>query len=147
MKWITNDVESYINSSHTAGLTPFEMIDHRRWKNERWAHLQECDPDEDPEQAYQAFMNLVQKIVDDHYDFDADQKHDEEGPRKRMIAVPREGSNRFLDVVEGTSIVEVFNSDTEPSETEDLSDQEDWDDAPEYKEEDAETETGNEEAD
>ncbi|KAL8812650.1 MAG: hypothetical protein Q9200_000878 [Gallowayella weberi] len=143
VRWITTDVEAYINSLNLDEWTPHKLICRRRWNNEDWAQWAECEPDEDPEQTYQAFMELVQKFVDDYYGFDAHGDHEGEEPTKRMVAVPRYGSKKFLDIVEESFIEEVFESDTEASDTEDSSDGEEWDDAPEYREEPAESVTDN----
>ncbi|KAL8681077.1 MAG: hypothetical protein Q9186_002789 [Xanthomendoza sp. 1 TL-2023] len=146
VRWITTDVEAYINSLDIDRWTPHKIIYWRRWNNEGWARKNGWKPDEDPEQVYRAFMKLVQKVVDDHYGIDVHEDHEGETSRRRMVAIPRNGSNRFLDIVEESSIEEVFDSDTEASETENSSDQEEWDDALEYRDEVTQNVTGNEEA-
>ncbi|KAL8803103.1 MAG: hypothetical protein Q9182_003353 [Xanthomendoza sp. 2 TL-2023] len=152
VRWITTDVEAYINSPDIYGSTPYWRIDFRRRDNEMWARIHERQPDKDPEQVYQAFMELVQKTVDDHYGFDAHGDQEGEDPRRRMVAVPRNDNSKYLDIVEESIIEEVFESDIETSDTEgssdeeewdDASDEDEWDDAREYREEPAESVTGN----
>ncbi|KAL8811735.1 MAG: hypothetical protein Q9200_001568 [Gallowayella weberi] len=134
IKWISTDVEAYLNSPawNLVGWTPYMYMEWRRSDNKQWARWRGGSTleDDDPEQIYKALMALVQKIVDDHYGFSGNRSYGGPISRRRMIAVPREGSDRFFDIVEAPSVLEIPGSDTESDATCDsMSGSEDWEDA------------------
>ncbi|KAL9592153.1 MAG: hypothetical protein Q9179_007001 [Wetmoreana sp. 5 TL-2023] len=117
--WVTDDADKMINNvgAYTS-ITPRTAIMHRRIQTESSKRLRETTShplDEDPEEVYQAFIKLIQKILDDHYDFSGSK------PTKRMVPFPREGF-WFWDIVEETTHLYHEGSETE-------SDNETWEDA------------------
>ncbi|KAL8648567.1 MAG: hypothetical protein Q9226_005939 [Calogaya cf. arnoldii] len=148
VKYITSDVSAILNSEDIyGGKTPYDYICSRRQRTVR--HIDETFTlNEDPEQLYKSLMKLIQKIVDDHYGFDACQGHGEGKPKRRMVAVPRKGSTKLLDIVEEISLVEVFEDYLELDGSEDsISEAEEWDDALEALEQATEILKQDEEAD
>ncbi|KAL8714699.1 MAG: hypothetical protein Q9225_006531 [Loekoesia sp. 1 TL-2023] len=66
------------------------MIESRRLNNVAWASGNTyAFKDRDPEKTYEVFMDLIQKIIDDHYS----PTNRLCGPhRKRMVPIPRMGT-------------------------------------------------------
>ncbi|KAL8708810.1 MAG: hypothetical protein Q9220_006371 [cf. Caloplaca sp. 1 TL-2023] len=119
VRWITIDLDSLINRIPLDGLTPYNRVWGRTKYNQNWAdcHMRDLDPD--PKEIYEYFMNLIQKIIDDHYGFEESQAAENYStPRKRMIPVHRPGT-RFWDIVESDYIAPgIITSDVEDSEEE-----------------------------
>lgn len=107
IRYTSKDIWATINASDNSSQTPYGMTKFRRCVNQGWTqYLEEVNtPGEDLEAFDRAFIKLVQKIVDDHYGaFDGYQSHDRGRCSGRMVAVPREGSHRLIDIVEEASM-------------------------------------------
>ncbi|KAL8853728.1 MAG: hypothetical protein Q9221_001371 [Calogaya cf. arnoldii] len=130
IEYTTSDVSAILNNQDMyGGKTPYDYICSRRQRSVR--HVNGTSTlNDDPEQLYKSLMKLIQKVVDDHYGLDACQGHGEGKPKRRMVAVPREGSTKYLDIVEEISLVEVFEDHLESDRSEDsMSEAEEWEDA------------------
>ncbi len=139
IRYTSKDIWATINSSDNSCQTPYGMTQFRRRDKQGWTrYLEEVNkPDEDLEVFNRAFIKLVQKIVDDHYGgFDGYQTNGQGRCSRRMVAVPRKGSTRLIDIVEeasmGGSLEDAFQSDRVE---ESISDAEEWEDALEDPEE------------
>ncbi|KAL8759749.1 MAG: hypothetical protein Q9199_000555 [Rusavskia elegans] len=114
IKYTTSNVGTILNSPDMYGWkTPYEYICSRRRDNQNGARYLKgiLTSDEDPEKLYTTLMGFIQKIVDDHYGFVAHQGHGEGKLKRRMVAVPRKGSTKFVDIVEEDSLLEVLEDD------------------------------------
>lgn len=94
VRWITGNVQELINGMHKDIWTPRRMIEARRINNLAWASGDAQVPKEkNSEKAYEAFMDLVQKIIDDH---DGSTEHAGTRfcglQRQRMVPVPQVGT-------------------------------------------------------
>ncbi len=130
VKWITGNIDQFVNGMDNQGWTPYRMINWRRYNNMAWAKATNNKPDNDSERVFQSFMKLVQKIVDDHYDVDQNFK-------RHRVLVPQPGS-RSLDIVEESSLLPVSEAVSKPSHIEglpivdeDTEGEEKWEDAAE----------------
>ncbi|KAL8945834.1 MAG: hypothetical protein Q9222_007683, partial [Ikaeria aurantiellina] len=105
--------------------------------NEVWAKVYKTPPDPNPKELYRCFMDIIQKIIDDHYGFQGQPAVGmEDLPRKRMVPVHRPRT-QFWDIVESNyGVTETTTSGEEDSEESsdhvdtDESDEE-WEDASE----------------
>ncbi|KAL9583312.1 MAG: hypothetical protein Q9203_005130 [Teloschistes exilis] len=123
VKWITVDIEHLLNHRSCIYWTTRQLSEKRR-SGERFP-ASEPEPDEDPEQIYQSFMSLLQKIIDDHYGLEGHETHSTHCRyTRRMVLIPRKDTKRYWDIVEKDVHV-----DRDISEVE--SDDEAWADAPE----------------
>ncbi|KAL9035759.1 MAG: hypothetical protein Q9180_004681, partial [Flavoplaca navasiana] len=131
-KYITTDLEPVINCLDNGGATPQKCIDFRKRHNESWAQQRKglAKRDQDPEQPYSAFMKLIQKIVDDHYEYEAYTADAGVKAKTRMVAVPREGNTDYLDIFGQVPVEQAPDNDTESVASDDFGWREDvWEDA------------------
>ncbi|KAL8709705.1 MAG: hypothetical protein Q9220_005645 [cf. Caloplaca sp. 1 TL-2023] len=105
VRWITNDVGRFINSSLRGVWTPRGIVTARRDQTIAGSALRDGRPDDDPQKVYDAFMNLVQKIVDDHYGFG---QLPDGGTSTRMVLTLGE-DHRVFDIVEEPSLKPVID--------------------------------------
>ncbi|KAL8638500.1 MAG: hypothetical protein Q9228_004352 [Teloschistes exilis] len=123
VKWISVDIEHLLNHRSCIYWTTRQLSEKRR-SGERFP-ASEPEPDEDPEQIYQSFMSLLQKIIDDHYGLEGHETNSTHCRyTRRMVLIPRKDTKRYWDIVEKDVHV-----DRDISEVE--SDDEAWADAPE----------------
>ncbi|KAL8672049.1 MAG: hypothetical protein Q9168_003476 [Polycauliona sp. 1 TL-2023] len=122
--WITTDIDQLINGLDDEGWTPYQTINWRIYNNTSWALWAEKEPDDDPEETFQSFMELMQKIVDDHYGSDGQQQD------RHIVLEPLPGVWSFdivkeslLSAATGSNLhssqVGEFQSDDEITEEED----------------------------
>ncbi|KAL8871320.1 MAG: hypothetical protein Q9198_007444, partial [Flavoplaca austrocitrina] len=131
-KYITTDLEPVINCLDNGGATPHKCIDFRKRHNKSWAQKRKglVIRDQDPEQPYSAFMKLIQKIVDDHYEYEAYTGDAEAKAKTRMVAIPREGNTDYLDIFEQVPVELAPENDNESVASDDSGWREDeWEDA------------------
>lgn len=80
------------------------MIESRRLNKMVWASGNIYgSKDRDPEETYEVFMDLIQKIIDDHHSSrEFLSSHLYGPPRKRMVPIPRTGTWQW-DIIEQDS--------------------------------------------
>ncbi|KAL8889679.1 MAG: hypothetical protein Q9215_003089 [Flavoplaca cf. flavocitrina] len=131
-KYVTTDLEPVINCLDNGGATPHKCIDFRKRHNYSWAQERKgpAKRDQDPEQPYSAFMKLIQKIIDDHYEYEAYTGDAEAKAKTRMVAVPREKNTYYLDILRQVPVEHAPDNDTESITSDDSGWREDvWEDA------------------
>lgn len=113
-KYITTDLEPVISCLGDGGATPHKCIDFRKRHKKSWAQKRKglAKRDQDPEQPYSAFMKLIQKIVDDHYEYEAYTADAEAKAKTRMVAVPREKYTDCIDIFEHVPVKQAHENDT-----------------------------------
>ncbi|KAL8685009.1 MAG: hypothetical protein Q9218_008024 [Villophora microphyllina] len=123
IKWATGNVAQFINNRSCLWWTIRKTVTKRRLGEA--PHALKLEPDKDPERAYQSLMDLMQKVIDDHYGFEEHHNNNFNGNfRRRMVLVPRQGDERYWDIVEESTTVDRDTARTE-------SDDEVWEDAQE----------------
>ncbi|KAL8843750.1 MAG: hypothetical protein Q9176_001958 [Flavoplaca citrina] len=131
-KYITTNLVPVINCLDNGGATPHKCIDFRKRHNYSWAQERKgpAKRDQDPEQPYSAFMKLIQKIIDDHYEYEAYTGDAEAKAKTRMVAVPREKNTDYLDILRQVPVEHAPDNDTESITSDDSGWREDvWEDA------------------
>ncbi|KAL8988619.1 MAG: hypothetical protein Q9169_008525, partial [Polycauliona sp. 2 TL-2023] len=137
VRWNTANIDTCVNGMDEQRWTPYRIMNWRRYNNAAWAQATDNQPNDDPEEIFQSFMELVQKIVDDYYGLKTQQTN------KYRVLVPLPGS-RTLDIVRDSLLTvdtespshEEFRWDDEDSEgeeeqweDEDSEGEEQWEDA------------------
>ena len=131
-KYIATDLEPVINCLDNGGATPHKCIDFRKRHTKFLTQERKglAIRDQDPEQPYSAFMKLVQKIVDDHYGYEAYTGDAEAKAKTRMVAIPREKNTDYLDILAQVPVEQAPDKDTDSITSDDSGWREDvWKDA------------------
>ncbi|KAL8948180.1 MAG: hypothetical protein Q9222_005613 [Ikaeria aurantiellina] len=101
VRWLTNDAADFINSSPDGVWMPRAII---TWRRDNVVGLPYGDQhDDDPQEVYHAFMNLVQKIIDDHYDYGEPRC---DGSERRM-ELALSDDQRLFDIIEESSLIDL----------------------------------------
>ncbi|KAL8689868.1 MAG: hypothetical protein Q9218_004556 [Villophora microphyllina] len=130
-QWDTTDILELLNDGNSKMWRPRKIATERRDSWKCGIKQSNVGPQEDREQIYQAFMSLIQKLIDDRHAGFAP-------PRKRMVPLLRKDSWSW-DIVEEDSVSTLpATCDDDGSDSDEI-----WEDAPEQLTQDA---TADEEA-